>query len=222
VNVDSPSVTKVRRAVWTDNRERILATARELFSQRGYRGTTTKDLAAAAGIAEPTLFRHFPSKAGLFDEAVVQPVQIFLERFVERRRERPIGKRDAAEATHEFYAELYDELARDARLLVALVAALAFDESDAELIAHVRPGLGRLLTGLDRHFAAEFTERGFGIDPRLGLRIMVGAVLGLVVHGDWLFGDTRRPSRDRIVNELTRLTVYGLAGNPDTPPSKGD
>ncbi|MHB8695964.1 MAG: TetR/AcrR family transcriptional regulator [Solirubrobacteraceae bacterium] len=212
--MDLPTVTKPRRAVWIDNRERILQTARELFSQRGYRGTTTKDLAAAAGIAEPTLFRHFPSKAALFEQAVVSPVQEFLGEFVQRRRERTIGIRDAAEATREFYSELYDELARDSRLLVALVAALTFDESDAELVDHVRPGLRDLLSGLDRHFAREFKERGFGIDSRIGLRIMVGAVLGIVVHGDWLFGDKRRPSRDRLVDELTRLTVYGLAGGP--------
>lgn len=43
-------------------RERILQAALRLFAARGYEGTTTKDLAAAAQVAEGTLFRHFPTK----------------------------------------------------------------------------------------------------------------------------------------------------------------
>lgn len=201
-----------RRAVWTENRERLIDAAREMFSARGYRGTTTRDLAVAAGIAEPTLFRHFPSKAELFDVAVVEPVHDFLHEFVERHRQHPIGSRDVHEATRSFYSELYTELAGDARLLIALVAALSFDESDTELMTTIRPKLQNLLTGLDQHFAREFGSRGFAIDPGIGLRIMFGAVLGLSVHGDWLFPDGQRPDADHLIDQMTTLTVSGLTG----------
>ncbi|KAF0184012.1 MAG: TetR family transcriptional regulator [Nitrospirae bacterium] len=43
-------------------RERILTAALTLFSQRGYIGATTRQIAAEAGVAELTLFRHFPRK----------------------------------------------------------------------------------------------------------------------------------------------------------------
>ena len=205
-------MTATRRAVWTDNRARIVETAREMFAAHGYRGTTTRQIAASAGVAEPTLFRHFPSKAELFDVAVIAPVQDFMVDFVGKREGRPHGSRDPVEATRDFYGELYDELDRDARLLVALVAALAFDESDTELAAQVRPTLQGLLTGLDEHFAREFSDRGFGVDARLGLRVMFGMVLGVAVHGDWLFAADERPSRDALVEEMTRLTVFGLGG----------
>jgi AcrR family transcriptional regulator len=49
---------------------RILQAALELFSERGYAGATTREIARRADIAEVTLFRHFPSKEKLF-EAVV-------------------------------------------------------------------------------------------------------------------------------------------------------
>ena len=198
--------------MWSDNRERIIETARGMFAERGYRGTTTRELAVAAGVAEPTLFRHFPSKAELFDAAVVEPVQTFMQEFVARHRERPVGERDVAEATRDFYSELYDEFERDAQLLVALVAALTFDESDTELAISVRPTLQGLLTDLDAHFAAEFGARRFAIEPSLTLRIMMATLLGTVVHGDWLFADGQRPSRDVLVDAMTNLTVWGLAG----------
>jgi AcrR family transcriptional regulator len=49
-------------------RDRILETALKLFSQKGYLGATTRDIAKEAGIAEITLFRYFPSKEKLFEE----------------------------------------------------------------------------------------------------------------------------------------------------------
>lgn len=45
--------------------ERILKAAQKLFSKRGYGGTTTRDLAQEAGVAEGTLFRHFENKKAI-------------------------------------------------------------------------------------------------------------------------------------------------------------
>ncbi|GAA1661222.1 TetR/AcrR family transcriptional regulator [Fodinicola feengrottensis] len=46
-------------------REQILAAATELFVQRGYRAVSMEDIGAAAGIAGPSVYRHFASKADL-------------------------------------------------------------------------------------------------------------------------------------------------------------
>ncbi len=51
-----------------DPRQRILQTALRLFAAKGYDGTTTKDLAATANVAEGTLFRYFPSKKAILIE----------------------------------------------------------------------------------------------------------------------------------------------------------
>jgi len=48
-------------------RERILSEASTLFAQRGYAGTSTRDIASAVGIRQPSLFHHFPSKAAIAD-----------------------------------------------------------------------------------------------------------------------------------------------------------
>ena len=47
-------------------REQILATAVSLFSQRGFKGTTTKEIARAAGVSEAMVFRHFENKDALY------------------------------------------------------------------------------------------------------------------------------------------------------------
>lgn len=47
-------------------REQILQTAINLFSQRGFKGTTTKEIANAAGVSEAMVFRHFAKKTELY------------------------------------------------------------------------------------------------------------------------------------------------------------
>jgi len=49
-------------------RGRIVAAAMPLFARKGFAGTTTKEIAEAAGVSEALLFKHFPSKAALYGE----------------------------------------------------------------------------------------------------------------------------------------------------------
>jgi AcrR family transcriptional regulator len=52
--------------------EKILKAAQKLFARHGYDGTTTKELAEKAGIAEGTLFRHFANKKAILVEVATQ------------------------------------------------------------------------------------------------------------------------------------------------------
>lgn len=49
----------------------IIQAVRCLFANSGFNGTTTRELAEAAGVSEALLFRHFPNKEALF-EAIQQ------------------------------------------------------------------------------------------------------------------------------------------------------
>ncbi len=49
-----------------DRRLKIVQAAIDLFSRKGFDGTTTKEIAAASGITEALIFRHFESKQDLY------------------------------------------------------------------------------------------------------------------------------------------------------------
>lgn len=56
-----------------DNEERrrgIVDAAVPLFARKGFAGTTTKEIAEAASVSEALVFKHFPSKAALYEEIV--------------------------------------------------------------------------------------------------------------------------------------------------------
>jgi AcrR family transcriptional regulator len=54
-----------------DRRQEILSAAMELFAKKGFRGTTTRDLATQADINEAIIFRHFNTKEELYS-AILQ------------------------------------------------------------------------------------------------------------------------------------------------------
>jgi AcrR family transcriptional regulator len=49
-----------------DRRRQILQTAVHLFSTHGFRGTTTRKIAEAAGVSEAMVFKHFSTKEDLY------------------------------------------------------------------------------------------------------------------------------------------------------------
>ena len=59
------SVAPTRMAA-ADRRQHLVETAIRLFTEGSYRGTTTAEIARAAGVSEPILYRHFASKRDLY------------------------------------------------------------------------------------------------------------------------------------------------------------
>lgn len=60
-------------------KNRILAEAMTLFATKGYAATTTKDIAAAAGIRDASIYNHFKGKRELFESIVEAELQHLTE-----------------------------------------------------------------------------------------------------------------------------------------------
>ncbi|TNC22728.1 TetR/AcrR family transcriptional regulator [Amycolatopsis alkalitolerans] len=71
LSADLPAVTSAAPAApalgvgTRSRREQVLAAATDLFRRRGFHDVSIEDIGAAAGIAGPSVYRHFPSKASL-------------------------------------------------------------------------------------------------------------------------------------------------------------
>ena len=64
------TVTRQTRPSADATRERILAAALDLFSERGFDGASTREIAARAGVTQPLLNYHFSAKDELWRAAV--------------------------------------------------------------------------------------------------------------------------------------------------------
>src|SRR5262245_12851899 len=74
-----PVKPRTRRRDPKETRERLVRAALELFTTQGYYGSTTPEIAARAGVAEGTIYRHFTSKQHLLNEIYRGALQAFGE-----------------------------------------------------------------------------------------------------------------------------------------------
>jgi AcrR family transcriptional regulator len=197
-------------------RDRILGVARALFSERGYSGTSTRELAAAAEVTERTLFRHFPTKAELFESAVINPFHDFIADFVATWEVKPDkGSGTPYENALEFSRGLFDVLEENRALIVALMATQTVNDGRAaDLMPDLRAGLSGLLNSLEQIMEVEAAKRGWQVNAHIVVRLWFGTVLSAATHADWLFPDGAVPDREVLLHELATFTVSGLSQQP--------
>ncbi len=142
-----------------ERRNQIIAAARRVFSQHGYDGAKTLQIAREARISEALVYRHFPSKLALY-RAVLR--QVFVEQD-ERWREQGIhaqGAMGLAGAIHTFIAacvaDAGDPKRHDTHRMT--LASLAGDGSYASLI--YRRSQRRNAATMDSAYSAARAEGG--------------------------------------------------------------
>ncbi|MGH3520888.1 MAG: TetR/AcrR family transcriptional regulator [Haloechinothrix sp.] len=95
--MSAPRTKKQTSAASSGRRAELLALACELFAKRGFKSTTVRDIADAAGILSGSLYHHFDSKESMADEILTG----FLDELFGRYREivaQELGPRKTLEA----------------------------------------------------------------------------------------------------------------------------
>jgi AcrR family transcriptional regulator len=132
-------------------REEILEAAMKEFAYGGLHGTSTEDIARAAGISQPYLFRLFGTKKGLFIASCRRCFRRVLEAFQEAAE----GKR-GPEAMRAM-GEAYDRLLRDRELLLGQMQMYAAC-SDPDVCAEARVGFAELFRYVESVSGASTVE----------------------------------------------------------------
>ena len=142
-----------------ERRADVLRVAVAEFAKRGYAGTSTEDVARAAGISQPYLFKMFPTKKALFLALVEHGFSRVREAFVEA-----VGEATGDTAL-ERMGERYGDLLRDRdELLLQMQAYAACD--DPQIGEVTRREFGRLwrevarLSGVDDESLQAFFAKG--------------------------------------------------------------
>lgn len=90
VNIEQGAESPVkltRRALAKQRtRERVLAAARRLFSERGYEGATIRDIAQAAGMSTGAVFASFADKSELFEEILTADYEVIYAQMTQAAR----------------------------------------------------------------------------------------------------------------------------------------
>ncbi|HEV7904752.1 MAG TPA: TetR/AcrR family transcriptional regulator [Pyrinomonadaceae bacterium] len=215
----SPNGTSSGRMAGEDRRRQILQVAMSLFSRRGFRGTTTREIAQAAGVSEAMVFRHFANKEELYSAIIdrkacadnfQQPCDIVPDALA-RKDDRAVfyGIALAMMRHHEHDTEFLRLLTQSA-LEGHELADMFWDRN----VRRMYDFLGSYIRERQRDGAMR------DIDPT----IVVRCFLGMVIHHSLnnILWDTRRQLLDipneRAAEEFTELLLRGIAATPHNPP----
>jgi TetR/AcrR family transcriptional regulator len=195
-----------------DRRRQLLRVAIDSFARNGFSGTKTKDIAAAAGVSEAILFRHFVSKEDLYHaildekEATLGGERWFVEmnELADRRDDRGLFRHVAGQLIRSFREDAaFHRLLLYASLEGHLLADLFYER------------FGLPLGGfLSRYIALRQKEGAFR-DCDLGAAVMF--VIGSTIHcamARHVLGATFLPTDELIVDQFVELALGGLEQRP--------
>jgi AcrR family transcriptional regulator len=196
-------------SVRSERRARMVSLAGELFAQKGYRATTVREIADAAGILSGSLYHHFDSKESIGDEILSG----FMNEILADYRAAVAAGGGPRAVLEQIVRSTSDTLSRHR-------AALAMLQNDWSYFA-VQPRfayLRKALHEIERAWVGQLQqgiEAGVfrpDLDPKLTYRLMRDVL--------WLPSQWRRAGgyrTDQVVDAFLRLLFDGITTQPARP-----
>jgi len=179
---------------------KVFQVAVDLFVSEGYRGTTTKAIASAAGINEATLFRRYGSKAQLLRQAIDH-----------QWRDVPLASLSYSGDVETDLVSIVDAYLETNRLRGAIIAVLLVELSrDGELRGAFRTAaenIGVALELLRRHQASGRLREE---DPMVTMAALIGP---LMVNEMFRRADAGPPPADIDASRYVRVFLDGHAAD---------
>lgn len=201
-----------------DRRQQLILTAMSLFSKKGFDGTTTKEIARAAGVTEAIIFRHFPTKNDLYAAILdYKACELRSEEWLEDLREHA-ARRDDETVFREIISRIIEHHRRDKNFMRLMLYSALEDHALAKKFKDRQAN--PLHKFLRQYITTRQQEGAFGdFNPNAVIR----ALFALPIYHSlekWVFQLRMMDvSEDEAVSNFTRLFLNGLRA-PAPPPAK--
>jgi AcrR family transcriptional regulator len=188
-------------------RQQIIEVAADLFSRKGFGGTTTKRVAQAIGVSETTIFKHFASKEELY--AAIIEAKTHMEELLGSVT--PVAsQQDDAGLLRSLAREMISRVQRDPTLMRLLLFSALEGHSLSELFFRAR--VQRLDEFLARYIADRVAAGAFRpVDPTQAAWNFIGMVTHHILLHE-LFGHKPPPhlTIDQIIDQMVTLFLQGV------------
>jgi len=188
-------------------RAQILRTAMELFSENGFQGTTTKQIAECSGISEGMVFKHFRTKEELYSailEEKAQEVGAFCS-------DDAIERRDDVQVLTEIALHMIRESERDPTFMRLLVFSALEDHRMSELFFRSR--IVRKFDLLLEYIETRIREGAFKkIDPSIASRAFVGMIMYYITVPEIFGGKEPSETHEEAASAFVDIFLSGVKG----------
>ena len=164
-----------------DTKERILAAALEMFSQKGYAGTNIRELSASLGLVKSGVYKHYESKEAIWNALLDQMIAYYGARFGSAEQLPPAP--DSLEGLVDMTMRMVNFTVHDEKIVMTrkVLTLEQFRDARARELA-----TKHFLTGLTDMFARIFTgmmEKGLlrQDDPEM-LAFAYTAPISALIH----------------------------------------
>jgi TetR/AcrR family transcriptional regulator len=213
------AVARPTRISAPERKQRILAAAGELFARKGFAGTTTKDLALAAGINEALLFRHFGNKEELYWAVLEQRCKLGEGR---RRMERRL---EQGQGDFKLFAGIAHDILERHRETPELMRLFLFSALESHSLSDrlFRTYSSHFYETLAAHIEKRKQEGVFrDIDSLLAARGFIGMVFYHHMVQN-IFGGKKYQTFDpnRVAETLAEIWLRGMISEEKKPSKNG-
>lgn len=191
-----------------DVREQILAAAQRLFRSRGYKATTTRDIAADAGLRQPSLFHYFGGKEAIFEAVAFGALQPVLDFIASERKARNQTPQSGS-------VQLYRLIAFDALHLLTndnvIGPPALFSDASPDTLAEVDRRRGRIARAYAEALRAGVADGSLEVaDARSTAKLLLGFVESVL---NWP-APSSKPTKDAA--QMADLLVRSVLADPDS------
>jgi TetR/AcrR family transcriptional regulator len=205
----SPDVPAHHRLPADERRRQLIEVSIDLFAKKGFGGTTTKEIAAAAGVTEAIIFRHFATKQDLYT-AIVEQMCSRAETEDWLRGAQNLMDRNDDESLIRYLMKGILDFTRADHRYERLILFAALEGNELALMHHnATSGVAQSLV----EYIARRQREGaiIAADPHLVISIFVGAVKFYGAR-KYLFGCADDVDDQRAIDEMVRIILNGIRG----------
>jgi AcrR family transcriptional regulator len=195
-----------------ERRASIVEAACKLFADKGFRGTTTRELAAAVGVSEPILYEHFKTKRDLYSAIIESKARQGLES-VQAIADRYAGSDDDNGFFKALGMNIVDFYTKDPDV-VRLLLFSNLEGHELKDLFHERGACCfEIVVG---HIERRIRDGAIrGIDPVLAARAFFGMVAHYALTGLVFCFAPLAKSTEEVVGEMVDIFMAGTCVRKD-------
>lgn len=193
-----------------DKEIRIINAAINIFSEKGFESTRTREIAERAGIAEGTIFRYFPTKDAILERMVPLLIRVMMPRI-----SGPIEKIIHAHA-NDPVEDVWREILIDRIQMIRDNGR--FIKSVLPELIHRAPLLNQLKTSIlpvIEQYISKVVEYGKArgeLDSALNSQLVMQQLLGFILSYS-MFGGSEKQDIERDVRAFLYYAMRGWGGS---------
>jgi AcrR family transcriptional regulator len=186
-----------------ETREKILETANEIFSQKGYHNTQIMDIVNAIGMSAGTVYTHFKNKKKLFEEVADKDIEQLRLTLKEMRQTEQAGDMAARLGkVKNTYGAFFDYIEKHPQqLLLILRGGFGIDEQ-------MDSNTWRYFSSFAHDLAEDFVKwEKFGIISGFNPILLGHIIVGMSLHAGHSYLVEKKFTRQEAIDTLALLNI---------------